>query len=197
MEAFRCAVSLCTTPATFHLTRIETRVCVEETWVCPDHVRDLLHKYSSAAGVASVVGQGLNGFTGCDMEVILYDQKLFEEGTCCWIYLREVGGSRWFVVPTGYFETSNLEWELRRHHFRRPPTHRIVCGLINAIGGRLEHALVDEYHEDEGIYDAKLHVIYPGGSLKIDARPIDAFAVAVACDAPILVANGVLRKAGV
>ena len=200
MAAFPCEGFGCSRGGTFCLTRIENRVSVEEKWLCRDHVNgvldDFLRRRSSSDFVAPATPRGAEGFVPADLHLTLYDQGLFEQGTCCWVYLAEVAGLRRLAVPTGFFEASNLQWELKRQPFRRPPTHRVVSGLIGATGGRLECAVVDEYQESEKLYGAKLHVAYGPRSLAMDVRPSDAFAVAVACRAPIFVSNGVLEKAG-
>jgi bifunctional DNase/RNase len=70
----------------------------------------------------------------------------------------------------------------------------MVSDLASLTGGRLENAVIDRYHEHEQIYEAKLHFTYGGGSVELDVRPSDAFAVAVACHAPILVSIDILEK---
>ena len=199
MSVFVCEGSGCSNDATIHLSHIENRVLGQEKWVCQNHAIDVLDHFLRMHSLGEYVApaiQGITGFVPVDLHLSIYDQKLFHEGTSCWVYLAEIGGVRRLGVPTGYFETSNLEWELRGQAFRRPPTHRIVSELIRATGGRLEYALVDDYQEEEQLYGAKLHIAYARHSLKLDVRPSDAFTVAVACNAPILVSNDVLEKAG-
>jgi len=200
MIVFPCEASGCSSSATTCLSRIANRVSVQENWLCQNHVKDALQDFlrrpSSSEYLAPATAQGAKGVVPVDLHLILYDQSLFDQGTCCSVFLAEIAGGRSLAVPTGYFETSNLQLELKRQPFRRPPTHRLVSGLIAATGGRIEYVVLDEYQETEQLFAAKLHIAYKTDSLDLDVRPSDAFTVAVACRAPILVSNDVLDKAG-
>jgi len=200
MTVFPCEARDCSSAGTIYLSRIENRVVVDAKWLCEEHrndfLDDFLRRCSSSDYVASTTTDEITDFVPVDLHLILYDQRLFDQGTCCWVYLAEIGGLRRLAVSTGYFEASNLQWELEGQTFRRPPTHRVVAGLIGATGGQLECAVIDEYQESEQIYGAKLHLAYGQRSLALDVRPSDAFTVAVACGAPLLVSNDVLEKAG-
>lgn len=195
-----CHSSGCANTATTHVSRIENSASVEEQWFCPDHFDEFLkvclRRGPPVEDTASVVPQqAAASAVQVALRAILYDQRFFQEGTCCCVYLAEVEGSRRIAVPTGYFETSNLGWELKKQPFRRPPTHRLVSDLILATGGRLDYVLVDEYDESERIFGAKLHIAYGKRCLAMDVRPSDAFAVATASGAPLFVQTDVIDRA--
>ncbi len=198
MNKIACQGLSCTNAAIIYVVRVENRVLLTEKWFCQNHINnylgDILRRHFSGGCVGRAISHGPNRVIPVDLNLILFDQSRLYERAPCLIYLAEIGGARRLAVPTGYFETSNLQWELTGDAFRRPPTHRMVSDLARLTGGRLENAVIDRYHEHEQIYEAKLHFAYGGGSVELDVRPSDAFAVAAACRAPILVSNDILEK---
>ena len=53
---------------------------------------------------------------------------------------------------------------------------------------------MDKLLPTERIYEAKLHIRQAGGVIVVDLRISDAVILAVICDAPIFVSNGVLVR---
>jgi bifunctional DNase/RNase len=194
MSGFTCNASGCVNQATVHTSRIQSRVTMEERWFCQAHLDEFLSRHYVNNSAAPPLTHELNDLVEVDLDLLVYDQTLFHEERSCWVYLRQFGSGPWFALPIGFFECSNLEWELRHHRFNRPPTHHMISHLIDEVGGRLVSATIDHYQEGEQIFDSKLCIALRGKSITIDARPSDAILLAVVCQAPIYVAGSVWQE---
>ena len=192
MNEILCYASGCGERGRYHLTRIEGRRMSEEAWYCHLHVNDFVNRRGPKA-VDSPAERLLTALQ-VELDLIIYDQELFHEQSPCWVRLRELAGDRYFAVPTGFCETTQLEWAVRDHQtFNRPLTHQVFASLIDAVGGKLEYAVIDAYQADHHIFEAKLRIKLESGVITIDVRPSDAFVIAVICAAPLFVATGVLE----
>ena len=79
--------------------------------------------------------------------------------------------------------------------FPRPLTHDLMKNIIEDLGGRLVRAEVCDLR-DRTFY-AELVLACGGGEKRLDARPSDAIALALRCEAPIFVDEKVMDAAGV
>jgi len=75
----------------------------------------------------------------------------------------------------------------------RPMTHDLLKSLLEKTGARLRQVEITEIRDNT--FYALLHLERGGGSVSLDCRPSDAIALALRCDAPILVADEVLLSA--
>jgi len=109
------------------------------------------------------------------------------------IELREVDGPRRLSIVIGLFEAAAIERRLRGVEIGRPQTHDLLAAIIEQMGGRLDHILINDMHEDT--YFARLMIEQNGHTLGIDSRPSDAIALGIAHSVPIYVAEHVLAAA--
>ncbi|HEX8322409.1 MAG TPA: bifunctional nuclease family protein [Tepidisphaeraceae bacterium] len=111
------------------------------------------------------------------------------------IVLREVGGERSFPIIIGAVEATAIDRRLKGIPAPRPLTHDLLANVIENLGGTLEAIEINNLQEHT--FFARLHVRQNGKLLKIDSRPSDAIALGVVGNVPILVAEHVLKEAGV
>jgi len=110
------------------------------------------------------------------------------------VILREEGGSLFLPIWIGVFEANAIALAAEGVAPRRPMTHDLMRGILEALAARLErveiHALV------EGTFLARLRVRTAGEEeALVDARPSDAMALALRTGAPIWAAREVLDQA--
>ena len=78
----------------------------------------------------------------------------------------------------------------------RPMTHDLIANLIEKTGYKLDKIEINNVEKET--YYATLYLSKDGcEALEIDARPSDAIAIAMRCDAPIFVTANVLMNGSV
>jgi uncharacterized protein len=112
------------------------------------------------------------------------------------VLLKDIQMERYLPIWIGQPETDAITIELqeRRLH-KRPMTHDLLRNIIDEMGAKLVHILVNDVRND--IFYARLVVEIDGRQVEIDSRPSDAIAVAVRAKAPIFVNESVMLKSSV
>jgi len=108
------------------------------------------------------------------------------------IVLKEADGERAFPIVIGFFEAAAIDRRLKGHVLPRPMTHDLLASVIEEMGGRLTRIVVTDLKHHT--FFANLVVERNGDTIRIDARPSDAIALAVAGDTPIYVEDHVLDE---
>ena len=90
----------------------------------------------------------------------------------------------------GEFEARSIAQALEREPIVRPNSHDLLKNVLERLDGRVQRILVTELREST--FYALIEVELHGRSLRIDARPSDAIAVALRTGAPVLVAESLL-----
>jgi uncharacterized protein len=127
-----------------------------------------------------------------DREVRIHSLSPTPEGGCI-LLLEEIKGARLLPIVCGIAEGQAIAMKASGIEPVRPMTHDLLASTIEALGGTVERVVVTEVKDDT--FFARVHVRRRAESLEIDARPSDAFNLAIRCDAPIFVADGVFTKA--
>jgi bifunctional DNase/RNase len=111
------------------------------------------------------------------------------------VQLVEKGGARRALpIWIGPFEAQAIAIEMAGTPPPRPLTHDLMKQLVERLGGRLDHVVIEDLRG--ATYFATLYLARPGGEgLTVDARPSDAIALALRLHGPILVDEGVFAKA--
>lgn len=81
----------------------------------------------------------------------------------------------------------------------RPMTHDLLATVVSLLGGKITQLTVTRLEPDAeggGVFIGELVVTHDGKEHKIDTRPSDGMALAVAAGVPIYVADEVLKAAG-
>jgi bifunctional DNase/RNase len=82
----------------------------------------------------------------------------------------------------------------------RPLTHDLMMDMLTKLGAEITRIVVKDLVSDEtggGIFHGSLFLQLAGKEIEIDCRPSDAIALAVRCDARILVADTVLDRSAI
>ena len=82
----------------------------------------------------------------------------------------------------------------------RPLTHDLLMNVLTKLGAEITRVVVKELVSDDsggGIFHGSLFMQLAGKEIEVDCRPSDAIALAVRCDARILVADTVLDRSSI
>jgi bifunctional DNase/RNase len=108
------------------------------------------------------------------------------------LLLREEDGTRYLPIWIGAVEASAIAFQQQGVKTARPLTHDLLRDVVQAVGSRLEAVHITEMREDT--FYAELRF---AGGITVSARPSDAVALALRCDAAILGSDAVLEAAGI
>lgn len=106
--------------------------------------------------------------------------------------LKEDVGERSIPIWIGLLEATAIASELENVKFARPMTHDLLRNLIDSFGVKVEKVEVCDLRDNT--FFAWIHITGEDGSLKMDARPSDAIALALRAEAPIFVHEQVFEK---
>ncbi|MEZ0228645.1 MAG: bifunctional nuclease family protein [Planctomycetota bacterium] len=119
---------------------------------------------------------------------ILVNEKTDDEQQ---ISLREADGTREFSIKIGIFEVSAIERIVKECPSERPLTHDLAVALVENLEGKIVRAVIDDLRDDT--YYAKVVLKRGKEEVAVDARPSDAITLALKVDAPIYVAEKVMK----
>jgi uncharacterized protein len=108
------------------------------------------------------------------------------------LILKEVDGDRRLPIIIGAFEAQAIALEMEGVVPPRPMTHDLIRNLIDQLGSTLSEVFINDMVD--GTFYAKL--AFDSHGLELDARPSDAIAIAVRCNAPIYVSSDILEETG-
>ncbi|MEX0683466.1 MAG: bifunctional nuclease family protein [Dehalococcoidia bacterium] len=111
------------------------------------------------------------------------------------VILKEKDSDRYLPIWIGPAEADAIAVRLQDVQVARPLTHDLLRGIIDQLGGTIEHIVVSDLSNDT--FFARIVVQVDGRTLDIDSRPSDAIALAVRAEVPIFADEAVLEKAGV
>lgn len=110
------------------------------------------------------------------------------------VVLKKPGESLFLPIWIGVFEANAIALRLEGVQTPRPMTHDLLRALIDALGGKVTAVEVTSLVENT--FHATIHLVTSAGAqVRVDARPSDAIALALRCEAPIRVAESVFRDA--
>ena len=101
-----------------------------------------------------------------------------------------------FIAPG---EAQSILMRLKGIEPKRPLTHDLALSLLTDLGATIRRVVITTIEEEEetDIFFATILYVVDGKIRDIDARPSDAVALALRCDAPIWVDGAVMDRAGV
>lgn len=109
------------------------------------------------------------------------------------VILREMDGDVVLPIWVGAMEAMAVSLVLNNERLPRPLTHDLLLMSISALKAELVNVEITDLKD--GVYYALLVLRGPEGRVRVDCRPSDAIALAVRAQAPIMVAEDVLRRA--
>jgi bifunctional DNase/RNase len=111
------------------------------------------------------------------------------------VILKDKAAERYLPIWIGIYEANAIALKITGIAPERPITHDLMTNIFKDLGARILRIEVSSLASD--VFYARIHMALDGRNLDVDARPSDAIALAVRAEAPILVADEVLEKAGV
>lgn len=111
------------------------------------------------------------------------------------VVLKEVGGERYLPIYIGPFEADAITIELQGVEVARPLTHDLLKRMIETLGARVSHVVVNDLQNDT--FYARIALDVDGEEIEVDSRPSDAIALAVRAKVAMYVAEEVMDRAGV
>ncbi len=109
------------------------------------------------------------------------------------LILKEVGGERRLPIIIGAFEAQAIALELEGMRPPRPMTHDLLKNVLEALDSSLTEVCIHNLRD--GTFYA--YLLLDDGEIEVDARPSDAIALALRCEAPIYVSEDVMEEAAV
>lgn len=100
--------------------------------------------------------------------------------------------ARLLPIWIGLFEASAIQMYLEGTQLPRPLTHDLMANLFEALDGQLIAVVVHSL--EEGTFYATLRIQAGDHLVDVDARPSDAVALALRCEAEIFVAEHVFTS---
>lgn len=112
------------------------------------------------------------------------------------VVLREIDiEQRYLPIWIGPYEAESITIALQEIEIARPQTHDLFKNLLHTLNARLVRVEVVALQDD--VFYGNLVVEINGDLINIDSRPSDALALAVRTNSPIMVAQEVMKKAGI
>lgn len=111
------------------------------------------------------------------------------------VILRETGGNRHLPIWIGSYEAEAIALELQGVSPTRPLPYDLMCTMMEELGADLDRVNITDLNHK--VYFATLVLVVDDRTIEIDARPSDALALAIRCDARILIDEDVMNSASI
>ena len=95
-------------------------------------------------------------------------------------------------IYVGMGEGVSIHSGLNNEVTQRPMTHDLMMTIIERLGATITGVQIDEMQD--GIYYARVTLLYDGLTMDIDARPSDCISLAVRRNVPIKVSKSVFES---
>jgi hypothetical protein len=127
----QCTFSGCERPATFHVSRIQNRKCVEEAHLCEPHARESAEEWREPFLPLTEKRAILEHARQFEIVSVIISETNDQQV----VYLHEVDGDRVFPLLIGIFEATSLDRRLKGYDSPRPLTHDAWADSIRLLGG--------------------------------------------------------------
>ncbi|MGI8926770.1 MAG: bifunctional nuclease family protein [Tepidiformaceae bacterium] len=111
------------------------------------------------------------------------------------VILREKDADRYLPIFIGPAEADAIAVRLQDVSVTRPMTHDLLRNLIEQLGGRVLHIVINDLSNDT--FFARIVLEVQGQTMEVDSRPSDVIALAVRVEVSIFAEEAVLDRAGV
>lgn len=110
------------------------------------------------------------------------------------VVLKDINSDRFLPIFIGHFEAEAINFELQEGlpPHPRPLTHDLLKNVIESMGGRVVHILVNDLRDDT--FYARIVIDIDGRTIEVDARPSDALALALRTKSPMFVSEAVMKR---
>jgi uncharacterized protein len=123
-----------------------------------------------------------------ELSRIIVNEKTVDEQQ---VTLREVDGTRELSILVGSYEVAVIDRIVKERPSERPLTHDLLLAIVSNLEGKVVRAVIDDLKDDT--YYAKVVVKRGKEEVAVDARPSDAIVLALKADAPMYVAEKVMK----
>ena len=116
------------------------------------------------------------------------------------VLLQAKDGNRLLPIWIGPDQAHSIATRIAGIANERPLTHDLIMDMLKKLGAEVTRIVVKELISDEsggGVFHGSRFLQLAGREIEIDCRPSDAIALAVRCDARILVADTVLDRSSI
>lgn len=111
------------------------------------------------------------------------------------VILKDSKIERYLLIWIGEPEALAIASELQGARYERPLTHDLLHTIIGRLSAEVTEIVIN--HLEGDVFYALIVLQHGDTTMQIDARPSDAIALAVRCNAPIFVDEDVLTEAAV
>ncbi len=119
--------------------------------------------------------------------------SMSEQGAAAPTVVLELPGGDCIPIYIGLWEAISIRNAIKGEVLPRPITHDLFVEVLKRLHARVTNLSIDSL--EEGIFYAKLQVKMDGVVEEVDCRPSDGIAIALRCEAPIRVGEGVVSQA--
>jgi len=112
------------------------------------------------------------------------------------VMLKDDEGKKTLPLWVSILEAASILMKLEGIESEQPSTHDILNGVITSLGSKVINVAITEL-KDSVFYSSIKLSTDSGEIIEIDARPSDAIALAIKCDLPVKVREGVIEKSRV
>ncbi len=188
----KCSNEECYDHATVHIVEVRGQKLTGRTSMCEKHKWAVSPFADPGSGITSLGICAPAGSHRFDVNYVVFFDRHQADG----LFLHEVGGVRRFSIPVLRHQANLIVEAIQRTgDHGRPFTFTGIAMMLHAVGAVVEQVAVDEIEGQGDYYHARITVRNRDRCEVLDIRPSDAFALAIACRAPILIADGVLVRA--
>jgi bifunctional DNase/RNase len=116
------------------------------------------------------------------------------------VLLQAKDGNRLLPIWIGPDQAHSIATRIAGIASERPLTHDLFMDVVTKLGAEITRIVVKDLVSDEaggGVFHGSLFLQSGEKELEIDCRPSDAIALAVRCDARILVSDTVLDRSAI
>src|SRR5688500_3401799 len=111
------------------------------------------------------------------------------------VFLKELKRERYLPIIIGVPEADAIAIKLQSAEVPRPLTHDLLSNMIQTLGGRVTHIIVNDLVDET--FFARIVMDVDGRHVEVDSRPSDAIALAVRVNVPIYVEEAVLERSAI
>ena len=187
----KCMTTDCQDDAVIYVVEIWDRRILPQKPLCERHAGTHMPFCDPSGGKISV-GTGLSGGPSrCEVRFVVFFDTQFADG----LYLQEVGGSKRFSITVPRDSARSILLTVEKGQGPRVFTFPAFGKIIDSLGGKVEEVVVEDIDPLENYLHVKVKLRQGKRLVDVNVEPSDAFALAMACAAPIFIADRVFSRA--
>lgn len=106
------------------------------------------------------------------------------------LVLKELTGPRRLIMAIGLTEAQSIAVFMEGVRLPRPLAHDLMATMLRELGAEVSRVIIDDL--DNGFFKSEIICRQGGRPIVFDARTSDAVALALRCQVPIFVKEGIL-----